>query len=133
LVIAQAMARPLRIEYPGAHYHVTSRGNERKAIFRGDADRQNFVELVRRAVDQFDLRLHAYVLMDNHYHLLIETRRAGLNRALRYLNGVYTQAFNRRHKRVGHLFQGRYKAILVEKESYLLELSRYIHLILLCY
>ena len=74
------MARPLRIEYPGAHYHVTSRGNERKAIFRGDADRQNFVELVRRAVDQFDLRLHAYVLMDNHYHLLIETRRAGLNR-----------------------------------------------------
>ena len=122
------MARPLRIEYPEAHYHVTSRGNERKAIFRGDADRQNFVELVRRAVDQFDLRLHAYVLMDNHYHLLIETRRAGLNRALRYLNGVYTQAFNRRHKRVGHLFQGRYKAILVEKESFLLELSRYIHL-----
>jgi len=120
--IAQVMARPLRIEYPEAHYHVTSRGNERKAIFRGDADRQNFVELVRRAVDQFDLHLHAYVLMDNHYHLLIETRRAGLNRALRYLNGVYTQAFNRRHKRVGHLFQGRYKAILVEKESYLLEL-----------
>ena len=122
------MARPLRIEYEGAHYHVTSRGNERKAIFRGDLDREKFVELIRRAVEQFDLRLHAYVLMDNHYHLLIETRRAGLNRALRYLNGVYTQAFNRRHKRVGHLFQGRYKAILVEKESYLLELSRYIHL-----
>ncbi|MGH7874078.1 MAG: transposase [Candidatus Binatia bacterium] len=122
------MARPLRIEYQGAHYHVTSRGNERKAIFRGDPDRENFVELIRRAVDQFDLRLHAYVLMDNHYHLLLETRRAGLNRALRYLNGVYTQAFNRRHHRVGHLFQGRYKAILIEKESYLLDLSRYIHL-----
>ena len=122
------MARPLRIEYEGAHYHVTSRGNERKAIYRGDPDREKFLELIRRAVDQFDLRLHAYVLMDNHYHLLIETRRVGLNRALRYLNGVYTQAFNRRHKRVGHLFQGRYKAILVEKESYLLELSRYIHL-----
>jgi REP element-mobilizing transposase RayT len=122
------MARPLRIEYEGAHYHVTSRGNERKAIFRGDLDRKKFLELIRRAVEQFDLRLHAYVLMANHYHLLIETRRAGLNRALRYLNGVYTQAFNRRHNRVGHLFQGRYKAILVEKESYLLELSRYIHL-----
>ena len=122
------MARPLRIEYEGAHYHVTSRGNERKAIFKDDTDREKFLELLGRSVEQFDLRLHAYVLMENHYHLLIETRRQGLNRALRYLNGVYTQAFNRRHKRVGHLFQGRYKAILVEKESYLLELSRYIHL-----
>ena len=122
------MARPLRMEYEGAHYHVTTRGNERKAIFRDDIDRRKFLELVGRAVKQFDLGLHAYVLMDNHYHLLIETRRAGLNRALRYVNGVYTQSFNRRHKRVGHLFQGRYKAILVEKQSYLLELSRYIHL-----
>src|SRR6266571_8366879 len=122
------MARPLRIEYEGAHYHVTSRGNERKAIFRDDTDREKFLELIGRAVEQFDIRVHAYVLMDNHYHLLIETPKAGLNRALRYLNGVYTQAFNRRHKRVGHLFQGRYKAILVEKDSYLLELSRYIHL-----
>ena len=122
------MARPLRIEYEGAHYHVTTRGNERKAIFRDDLDRRKFIELIGGAVEQFDIRVHAYVLMDNHYHLLIETRRAALNRALRYLNGVYTQSFNRRHKRVGHLFQGRYKAILVEKESYLLELSRYIHL-----
>jgi REP-associated tyrosine transposase len=122
------MARPLRIEYPGAHYHVTSRGNERKAIFKDDTDREKFLDLVGRSVEHFELRLHAYVLMENHYHLLIETGRLGLNRALRYLNGVYTQAFNRRHKRVGHLFQGRYKAILVEKESYLLELSRYIHL-----
>ena len=122
------MARPLRIEYQGAHYHVTTRGNERKAIFRDALDRRKFLELIGRAVEQFDIRVHAYVLMDNHYHLLVETRRVGLNRALRYLNGVYTQSFNRRHRRVGHLFQGRYKAILVEKESYLLELSRYIHL-----
>ncbi|MBI2089155.1 MAG: transposase [Deltaproteobacteria bacterium] len=122
------MARPLRIEYAGAHYHVTSRGNERKAIFRDDIDREKFLELIERAVEQFDIRVHAYVLMDNHYHLLLETPRGGLSRALRYLNGVYTQAFNRRHRRVGHLFQGRYKAILVEKDAYLLELSRYIHL-----
>jgi REP element-mobilizing transposase RayT len=86
------MARPLRIEYPGAYYHVTSRGNERKAIFRTDKDRVKFLELLGRAVEQFHLRVHAYVLMQNHYHLLVETPRAGLNRALRYLNGVYTQA-----------------------------------------
>ncbi len=122
------MARPLRIEYPGAYYHVTSRGNERKAIFRDDEDRAKFLELLGRVIEQFYLRLHAYVLMENHYHLLVQTPRGGLNRALRYLNGVYTQSFNRRHRRVGHLFQGRYKAILVDRESYLLELSRYIHL-----
>ena len=112
------MARPLRIEYEGARYHVTSRGNERKTVFRDDADREKFLELIGRAVEQFGIRVHAYVLMNNHYHLLIETPRSGLNQALRYLNGVYTQAFNRRHKRVGHLFQGRYKAILVEKDAY---------------
>jgi len=107
---------------------VTSRGNERKPIFRDDQDRQNFLKLLARAAEEFHLRLHSYVLMSNHYHLLVETPKGGLNRALRYLNGVYTQTFNRRHGRVGHLFQGRYKAILVEKESYLLELSRYVHL-----
>ena len=128
LLNARSMTRPLRIEYTGAHYHVTSRGNERKAIFRDDTDREKFLELSGRAVEQSGIRVHAYVLMSNHYHLLIETPRGGLNRALRYLNGVYTQVFNRRHKRVGHLFQGRYKAILVEKDAYLLELSRYIHL-----
>ena len=122
------MARPLRIEYPGAYYHVTSRGNERKAIFRDDQDREKFLDLLERAVEEFHLWLHCYVLMSNHYHLLLETPKGGLNRALRYLNGVYTQTFNRRHNRVGHLFQGRYKAILVDKESYLLELSRYVHL-----
>lgn len=122
------MARPLRIEYPGAYYHVTSRGNEQKPIFRDNEDRGRFVELLGQAVEQFDLRVKAYVLMGNHYHLLVGTPRGGLNRALRYLNGVYTQSFNRRHGRVGHLFQGRYKAILVDRDSYLLELSRYIHL-----
>ena len=122
------MARPLRIEYRGAYYHVTSRGNERKAIFRDDADREKFIELVGRAVEDFQLRIHGYVLMANHYHLLVETPVGGLQRAMRYLNGVYTQAFNRRHRRAGHLFQGRYKAIVVDKDSYLLELSRYIHL-----
>ena len=122
------MARPLRIEYPGAYYHVTSRGNERKAIFRDDQDRETFLDLLKRAVEEFQLQLHCYVLMINHYHLLVETPKGGLNRALRYLNGVYTQTFNRRHHRVGHLFQGRYKGILVDRESYLLELSRYVHL-----
>jgi putative transposase len=122
------MARPLRIEYPGAYYHVSTRGNERKAIFRDDRDRERLLELLGRAVEHFHLRLPGYVLMSNHYHLLVETPRGGLSRALRYLNGVYTQAFNRRHRRVGHLFQGRYKAILVDKDAYLLELSRYIHL-----
>src|SRR5436309_1550477 len=122
------MARPLPIEYPGAYYHLTSRGNERKAIFRDDRDRERLLELLARAVKDFHLRLHGYVLMSNHYHLLVETPRGGLSRALRYLNGVYTQAFNRRHRRVGHLYQGRYKAILVDKDSYLAELSRYVHL-----
>jgi putative transposase len=122
------MARPLRIEYAGAHYHVTSRGNERKAIFKDDADRESFLKLLGRAVQDFHLRLHGYVLMSNHYHLLVETPTGGLSRSMRYLNGVYTQTFNLRHGRVGHLFQGRYKAILVERDSYLLELSRYIHL-----
>ena len=122
------MARPLRIEYPGAYYHITSRGNERKAIFRDDQDRVKFLELLGRAVEEFYIRLHGYVLMSNHYHILLETPKGNLNRALRYINGVYTQSFNRRHRRVGHLFQGRYKAILVDKDSYLLELSRYVHL-----
>ena len=90
--------------------------------------REKFLALLGRAVEDFHLRVHGYVLMSNHYHVLVETPRSGLNRAMRYVNGVYTQAFNRRHRRVGHLFQGRYKAILVDKDSYLLELSRYVHL-----
>jgi putative transposase len=122
------MARPLRIEYPGALYHVTARGNEGKPIFRDERDRQGFLDRVASVVTRYRLVLHAYVLMRNHYHLLVETPEGGLAAAMRHLNGVYTQDFNRRHQRSGHLFQGRYKALVVDREAYLLELSRYIHL-----
>jgi REP element-mobilizing transposase RayT len=120
------MARPLRVVYPGAVYHVTARGNERKAIVRDDADRRRFVATLGQMVEQYRVVCHAWVLMDNHYHLLLETPEANLSRAIRHLNGVYTQAFNRRYRRVGHLFQGRFKAILLEKDAHLLELCRYV-------
>lgn len=120
------MARPLRVEYAGALYHVTSRGNARKPIFRDEEDRKTYLRLLDRVNQRFHWLCHAYCLMDNHYHLVIETPEGNLNKGMRQLNGVYTQAFNRRHRRVGHLFQGRYKAILVERESYLLEVCRYV-------
>lgn len=120
------MARPLRIEFSGALYHITARGNERKDIFVDDMDRRRFLDTLTDAGDRFDWLCHAYCLMSNHYHLLVETGSATLSRGMRHLNGVYTQAFNRRHRRVGHLFQGRFTGILVEKEPYLLELARYI-------
>ena len=120
------MTRPLRIEYPGAVYHVTSRGNARQEIFLDDEDRFGFLETLHQVVDRFNWLCHAYCLMSNHYHVLIETVDPTLSRGMRQLNGVYTQAFNRRHNRVGHVFQGRFKAIHVEKEAYLLELSRYV-------
>ncbi len=120
------MARPLRIEFPGALYHITSRGNTQNKIYLNDADRHEFLHLVDQTVRRFDWYCHAYCLMDNHYHLLIETGTASLSKGMKFLNGTYTQWFNRAHRRVGHVFQGRYKAILVEKESYLLELARYI-------
>ena len=120
------MARPLRIEYPGALYHVTSRGNARAPIFLDDDDRVSFLNRLQDTVERHRWRCHAYCLMDNHYHLLIETPEPNLSLGMRQLNGVYTQSINRRHGRVGHLFQGRYKAILVDKDSYFLELARYI-------
>jgi len=120
------MARPLRLEFPGAVYHVTSRGNVRQRIFLGDADRELFLDTPAHVISRYRWLCHAYCLMENHYHLLIETPRANLSLGMRQLNGIYTQTFNRRHHRVGHLFQGRFRAILVEKESYLLELCRYI-------
>ncbi len=120
------MARPLRIEYPGAVYHITTRGNAYQDIFLDDTDRERFLEILGEVTERFNWLCHAYCLMTNHYHLLIETVDPTLSRGMRQLNGVYTQAFNRRHDRVGHVFQGRYKAILVEKEAYLLELARYI-------
>jgi putative transposase len=120
------MSRPLRIEFPGAFYHVTSRGNARKKIFLNDIDRVSFIETLAWVVERFGWICHAYCLMDNHFHLLIETPMPNLSLGMRQLNGVYTQRFNRRHKRVGHLFQGRFKSILVEQDRYLLELCRYI-------
>lgn len=120
------MARPLRIEYEGAVYHVTSRGNAGARIFLDDADRLRFLETLATVVERLGWVCHAYCLMTNHYHLLIETPQPNLSRGMQHLNGVYTQWFNRRHSRAGHLLQGRFKSIVVEKESYLLELARYI-------
>jgi REP-associated tyrosine transposase len=120
------MARPLRIEYPGAIYHITSRGNARERIFLEDADRRIFLDVFGAVVEKYNWLCHAYCLMDNHYHVLIETPDPNLSLGMRQLNGVYTQSFNRRHSRVGHVFQGRYKSILVQKDEHLLELCRYI-------
>ena len=120
------MARPLRIEYPGAVYHITSRGNAQGSIFLKDEDRNIFLEILSDTIEKYNWLCHAFCLMDNHYHLLIETIDPSLSRGMRHLNGVYTQSFNRRHRRVGHVFQGRYKAILVQKDAHLIELCRYI-------
>jgi len=120
------MARPLRLEFEGALYHITSRGNARESIFLDNGDRARFLEILGDVVDRFGWICHAYCLMTNHYHLLIETPDADLSRGMHLLNGVYTQWFNHRYDRVGHLFQGRFKAILVEKDTHLLELVRYV-------
>lgn len=120
------MARPLRIEYPGAVYHVTSRGNARQKIYADDRDRKMFLDVLDDVVDRFRWLCRAYCLMDNHYHLVLETPYPNLSKGMRQLNGVYTQRFNRRHRRVGHIFQGRFKAIVVDRDSYLLELCRYV-------
>jgi len=120
------MARPLRVEYPGALYHVTSRGDRQEAIFDDDYDRTAFLNLLGEVVSRFRWRCHAYCLMGNHYHLMIETPEGNLTKGMRQLNGVFTQWSNRRHQRSGHLFQGRYKAILVDRDAYFLELARYI-------
>ena len=122
------MARPLRIEYPGAVYHVTGRGNAREAIFGDPFDREAFLEILIQSKNIYDVRMFAYVLMDNHFHFLLETPLANLGQFMRRFNITYTSYFNRIHKRVGHLYQGRYKSILVDRENYLSELSRYIHL-----
>ena len=122
------MARPLRIEYPGAFYHVTSRGNERKPIFKSVRDREAFLGYLESATSRYGAIIHCYCLMDNHYHLLVETPDANLSAIMRHINGAYTSYFNVKRKRSGHLFQGRYKALLVDKDTYAMELSRYIHL-----
>lgn len=120
------MARPLRLEYPGAVYHLTSRGNGRNAIYWNDDDRKIFLSILAKVVERYNWICHAFCLMNNHYHLLVETPDPTLSIGMRYLNGVYTQSFNRCHNRVGHVFQGRFKSIIVEKNAYLLELCRYI-------
>ena len=122
------MVRPLRIEYPGAWYHVTSRGNERKNIFSDDLDKKRFLAILSDTRKLYGTEIHAYVLMDNHFHLIVMTTEANLSTFMQRFNTTYTVYYNRRHQRSGHLYQGRYKAILIEKDSYLLELSRYVHL-----
>lgn len=122
------MARALRIERVGGRYHVTSRGNERKDIYRDDTDRFHFLELLGELGERFGARVHAYVLMDNHYHLLVETPEANLSRSLHWLNVGYCVWFNRRHRRHGHLLQGRFGAFLVEDDAGWQEVARYIHL-----
>ena len=120
------MSRPIRIEFPDALYHVTARGDRREDIFEDDQDRHEFLTILEQVITRFNWTCYAWCLMDNHYHLLIQTPDGNLSKGMRQLNGVYTQASNRRHRHVGHLFQGRFKAILVDRDAYLLELARYV-------
>jgi len=122
------MSRPLRIEFPGAFYHITSRGNEQKDIFKSQRDRIKFFSYLESATQRYGAVIHVYCLMDNHYHLLLETPLGNLSQIMRHINGAYTTYFNVKRKRTGHLLQGRYKAILVDVDEYAKELSRYIHL-----
>lgn len=120
------MGRPLRLEFDGALYHVTSRGDRREDIYLSDEDRRDWLEVLATTCKRFNWVVHSYCLMSNHYHLMVQTIEGNLSNGMRQLNGHYTRKFNQRYGLVGHLFQGRFKAILVQKENYLLELSRYI-------
>jgi REP element-mobilizing transposase RayT len=120
------MSRPLRIEFPGGLYHVTSRGDRREDIFLDDEDRQHWLKLLGHVCDRFDWRCHAYCLMGNHFHIVIETIQGNLSAGMRQLNGFYSQWHNRVHGRVGHVFQGRFHAVIVQRDAYLLELARYV-------
>jgi len=120
------MARTLRVSYSDALYHITSRGNGQENIYLSDSDREVFLSVLSDVYNKFDWHFHTYCLMSNHYHLLVETPRPNISKGMQYHNGVYTQRFNRIHRRVGHVLQGRFKSIIVEKENYLLELARYI-------
>src|SRR4051794_7664283 len=121
------MSRPLRIEYPGSFWHITQRGNEQRTTFVDDVDRRRMLELLGEAARRFKWIVTAYALMTNHYHLVLELNEVDtLSRGLKWLNGTYAQYFNRRHERVGHLFQGRFKSFLIDKETYFLEVIRYV-------
>ena len=120
------MSRPLRLELCGGLYHVTSRGDRREDIYADSTDREVWLDTLAQCCERYNWAIHAWCQMSNHYHLVIETAEANLSAGMRQLNGVYTQKVNRRHQRVGHVFQGRFKAILVERDSYLLELGRYV-------
>jgi len=122
------MARALRILIPGGYYHVTCRGNERKSIYKNDTDRSAFIEKLQDSVKIYQVEVHAYVLMSNHFHLIVSTPKGNLSEFMRHFNIRYTAGFNRRHRRIGHLYQGRYRAIIIDRDNYLLELSRYVHL-----
>ncbi len=122
------MARPLRIEYQGAFYHITSSGNEKRELFTNNNDREKFFSYCETASERYGAVIHACCLMSNHYHLLLETPLGNLSQIMRHLNGAYTAYFNNKHQRSGHLFQGRYQAIVVDSDEYAAELSRYIHL-----
>lgn len=120
------MSRPLRLEFPNALYHITSRGDRREDIYEDAIDRRAFLDMFSSVIVQFNWVCYAYCLMHNHYHLLVQTPDSNLSKGMRHLNGIFTQAYNRRHNKTGHLFQGRFKSILVEEDAYLLALSRYI-------
>ena len=122
------MSRPLRICFPGAFYHITSRGNERKDVFKSKSDKEKFLEYLESAVLRYKGVIHIYCMMSNHYHLLLETPSGILSQIMRHINGAYTNYFNKKRNRSGHLFQGRYKGVLVDIDEYAQELSRYIHL-----
>jgi len=122
------MGRPLRIEYPDAFYHITARGNERQNIFKSNRDRERFLGYLDSASERYKAIIHTYSLMDNHYHILLQTPAGNLSQIMHHINGAYTNYFNVKRKRSGHLFQGRYKALLVDIDGYAQELSRYIHL-----
>ena len=122
------MARPLRVEYPGAYYHVINRGNAGENIFDGQREKEKFLEYLKKAVERFSMIIHTYCIMPNHYHILVETPQPNLSVAMQWLNGSYAGYYNKKHQRSGHLFQGRYKAMLIDADKYLKHLSRYIHL-----
>ena len=122
-----AMSRPWRIEFEGACYHILSRGNEQRNIFRDNNDRRLFLDILGKTSERFEVEVYAYVLMDNHYHLLLKTNKPNISQSMQWLGTTYTRRYNIKHKRIGHLFQGRFKSFLIENDQYLLRLSCYIH------